>query len=140
MKRTADIQTLTMIVACTLVPSIVSSQEPPPLNGQGIAPQVAQEKPSVVATVGGDPITRPEFDSAVQQRVASAQQTATQAGQRLMPQEIAKMEKQTLDVLIESRLVEAYAIENVDVPQSQVQQTIEQMEQQLAQQQVPLET
>lgn len=50
------------------------------------------------------------------------------------------MKSSALDSLIESRLIEAYAIEKVDVPQSQVKQTIEQVEQQLAQQQVPLET
>lgn len=139
MKWNGYFRTLTMVTACTLVPSIGSSQEPLSQGGQGFAQQGAPAKPAVVATVNGDPITKPEFETAAQKQLANAQQQATQAGQQLSPQQVAEIKKSTLDALIESRLVEAYAVENVDVPQDQVKQTIEQVERQLAQQQVPLE-
>lgn len=132
-------QALTMVTACTLVASVSYSQDPFSQNDQGLAQQGKPAQPVVVATVNGDPITKPEFDQAAQQRVARAQQSAAQAGEQLSPQEIAELKSTTLDLLIESRLVEEYAIENVDVPKDQVKETIVQVEQQLAQQKLPLE-
>lgn len=140
MKWNGSIQTLALVTACVLVPSIGVSQQPFSQNGQNAAQQGAPPKPAVVATVNGEPITKPEFERAAQERVARAQQSAAQTGEQLSPQEIEEVKTTALDALIESRLVEAYAIENVEVPNAQVKQTIQQVEQQLAQQQMQLET
>jgi|SRR6056297_1194795 len=140
MKWNGYTRLLAVAAACALVPSIAHSQPQFPPSGQAGAPQGVPRKPVVVATVNGQPITKPEFEQAAQRRVASAQQNAAQQGQQLSPQDVAQVKSSTLDSLIESRLVEAYAIAKVDVPEAQVKQTIEQVEQQLAQQQVPLET
>jgi len=143
MKWNGHTRLLAIVAACAVVPSIAHSQQQLPPGGetqQPGFPQGGQEEPAVVATVNGEPITKPEFEQAATQRVSSAQQSAAQRGQELSPEDLAQVKSSTLDTLIESRLVEAYAIENVDVPEGQVKQTIEQVEQQLAQQQMPLET
>lgn len=143
MKWNGYTRLLAVAAACAVVPSIAQSQQqfpPSEQAGQVGTPQGGAEKPVVIATVNGEPITKPEFEQAAQRQVASAQQNAAQQGQQLSPQDVAQVKSSALDSLIESRLIEAYAIEKVEVPEAQVKQTIEQVEQQLAQQQVPLET
>ncbi|TWT65144.1 SurA N-terminal domain-containing protein [Allorhodopirellula solitaria] len=139
MKRNGYTRVLALTTMFTVVPSIAYSQQQLPQGGPvGTSPAAA--KPVVVATVNGEPITKPEFDQAAQHQVASVQRSAAQNGQQLSPQDLAQVKSSTLDSLIESRLVEAYASENVDVPEAQVEQTIQQVEQQLAEQKVPLKT
>src|SRR6056297_2155055 len=114
---------LAIAAACAVVPSFAHSQQQFPPSGQAGqvgTPQGGPEKPVVIATVNGEPITKPEFEQAAQRQVASAQQNAAQQGQQLSPQDVAQVKSSTLDSLIESRLIDAYAIEKVDVPEAQV--------------------
>lgn len=133
---------LASIAVCVAVPSIAYPQSQIPGTQAGVPGEASTSSGSevqVIATVNGEPIAKQEFERAAQQKVATAKQTAAQRGQPLGPQEIAQLESTVLDSLIEGRLVEAYAISKVNVPEQQVQQTIEQVEQQLAQQQVRLD-
>jgi hypothetical protein len=139
MKLSAHIRSLALVTACILVPSVGVSQNPLPQQGQNVGQRGSAKQPAVVATVNGEPISKPEFERVAQERVARARQSAAQAGQQLSPEQVSEVKSKALDVLIESRLVEAYAIENVDVPKSQLKQTVDKLEQQLAQQQMSLE-
>lgn len=91
----------------------------------------------VVATVNGHPITVPEFKATVQQRLQQLQQQAQAQGQQLGADTIQAVRKQTLDMLIESRLVEEHAIaEGPDVQAQELKSAIDSLKEQLQAQQV----
>lgn len=104
---------------------------------QNQQPRAEQE---VIAKVNGEAITKPELDATVQQRLAEMQRQAQAQGQQLGPNTVKEVESETLDLLIESRLVEEYAREEgPGAEQQEVTSAVEGVKQQLAAQQVPFE-
>lgn len=89
-------------------------------------PQQPATQPAVVATVNGDPITRAE----VQVNLQSQTQ-----GRQVAPEVQQQLRKQVIDSLIESRLVEQYALkQGPDVEEKEVGAVIDRFKEQLKQQ------
>ncbi len=106
-------------------------QPQPPQQPQPVPHQPAAPPQDVVATVNDEPITRAELDAKVQEQAQ---------GRQLDPQAAEQLRKQALNLLIESRLIEEYVLEEgPDVEPEEVQSTIRRVEQQLAQQNVDLQ-
>jgi hypothetical protein len=96
-------------------------QQPPPQ-------QPPQQQVSVVATVNGDPISAREVQANLEPQLQ---------GQQVDPAQVQQMRKQVLDNIIDSRLVEQYALKKgPDVAQEEVDTVINRVKQQLAQQNV----
>ncbi len=106
-------------------------QPQPPAQPQPRPRQPAAPPQDVVATVNDEPITRAELDAKVQEQAG---------GRQLDPQAAEQLRKQALNLLIESRLIEEFVLEEgPDVEPEEVQSTISGVEQQLAQQNVDLQ-
>lgn len=83
----------------------------------------AQERRNVVATVNGDAITETELNINLQRLVQ---------GQQVKEAEVDELRKQALNQLIESRLVEQYAIEQgPEVDEKEVEKVLEGARQQV---------
>jgi FKBP-type peptidyl-prolyl cis-trans isomerase (trigger factor) len=124
----------TSALVCFVVASMTSSvvggpfdppeqpQQQPQQIPQQQSPQV-QPRVDVVAMVNGDAITRAELQASVQSQLR---------GQQPDPQTVEKLQKQVLDGLIESRLVEQYVIDKgPDVEKEEVDGVLNQFKQQL---------
>lgn len=91
----------------------------------------------MIATVNGDPITQPELDATVQQRLSQIQQQAQAQGQQLDAQMVQQVQQDTLNMLIESRLVEEHATEEgPSVDDDEIRSAIDGIRQQLQAQQI----
>ncbi|MEX0794086.1 MAG: peptidylprolyl isomerase [Pirellulaceae bacterium] len=94
----------------------------PGFPGQEAQPQAAPQ-PTVVATVNGEPILQAEMQSQLQAQLQ---------GQQVAPQDQQRLERQVLESLIDSRLVEQFVREQgPEVPEEEIQQTLQRVEQQL---------
>lgn len=94
-------------------------------------PQMQQPQESVVATVNDEPITEPELRANLQPRLQ---------GQQVDPQAAQQLRRQTLDLLIQSRLVEQFLEENgPQVTDEEIEQQVQQVEEQLEAQEIPLQ-
>jgi hypothetical protein len=102
-------------------------------NQPGQAPPAAREvqtpRAEVVALVNGDPITKPEFQEQLQRNQQNGQPAPGAEG---------AIQKQVLDSLIESRLVEQYVIESdeIEVEPEQIDSVVSRVKSQLDAQQV----
>jgi hypothetical protein len=97
---------------------------------QGAQPQELREL-QVVATVNGDPITVGEVQAALQPQLE---------GRQVEPQVAEQLQKQAVDSLIDSRLIEQYALEKApDIKQQEVKAVVDRVQEQLAAQEVELE-
>lgn len=93
----------------------------------------ANELPAdqVVATVDGEPITKQEVESTLAPQLQ---------GQQVAPQQVQQLQQTTVSSLIESRLVEKYLREHgPQVKPAEVQQTLDQLAQQLDAQQTSMD-
>jgi len=109
----------------------------PPQSQNSLADAAKQE---VIATVNGQAITKPEFEASVEQRLGELQRSAQTQGQPLGEDVVQRVKQDTLDTLIESRLVEQYVTEQgPTVEKQEIDSAIEGVKQQLSTQQVPFE-
>ena len=117
-------------MACIVAVSpLAADAQPQP--GQA-PPQAAFQKPQVVATVNGDPITQREVDITVQRHL---QQQQTQRPEQMSPEAVRQIKPQAIKGLIESRLVEQYAIkEGPAVNEKEVKASVDHLKSQLTEQ------
>lgn len=107
------------------------TQQPQTQQPQTQQPQPRASGPAqqagVVATVNGDPITRSEVQASMQRHLAQLQ-AQQQDGQGIDPQIVQKLQPQVVENLIESRLVEQYAVEKgPGVEKEEVKATVDQI-------------
>lgn len=125
---------LMMSAGCALLTTAAQAQQAQPLGGGQPAAQGEAAQPpagQVVATVDGEPITQQEVQTTLQPQLQ---------GQQVTEAQMQEMQQQVVNSLIESRLVEQYLRDNgPDVDAQEVQQTMGQLEQQLAAQQASME-
>lgn len=99
--------------------------------------QQQQPEPEAVAKVNGSVITKPELEARAQARLNELNQQAQREGKALPPQVAQQVQKQTLDTLIESRLIEQHATsEGPAVDPREVESAVDRVKQQLSSQQV----
>ncbi len=110
--------------------SAVAQQAQPFAAPQPAAEADAPPADQVVATVDGEPITKQEVRTTLEPQLQ---------GQEVPPQQVQAMQQQVVNSLIESRLVEKYLRDNGPKVESQeVQQTIDQLDEQLESQQASM--
>jgi hypothetical protein len=117
---------------------ILSSISVSEAQDQNLQPQLEQPAqpagaglpPDVVVTVNGDPITRRELDIAVQRQLSQLQAQTTQ---ELGPEVIQQIKPQAVDTLVESRLVEQYALQKgPPVKDEEVKASVDHLKEQLS--------
>lgn len=139
-RRSRSVAWMSFILAASPIVALAQLQpegaESPPRGAQPGQPEPRQAQPGprelqVVATVNGDPITVGEVQAALQPQLE---------GRQVEPQVAEQLQKQAVDNLIDSRLIEQYALEKApDVKQQEVKAVVDRFQQQLAAQDVELE-
>lgn len=136
-----------IIVSCSLVAEAqqpqaqspqqqAQAQQPqarsPQQQGQAPQPQAQNQTPQVVATVNGDPITQQEVNNRVQRQL---QQLQAENPQQISPEIVQQIMPQAIEGLVESRLVEQYAIEQGPTVNGQeVEASVDRLKGQLSEQ------
>lgn len=133
------------VCAVWALPAMAQNFQPPedaappaadPGAGQPSAAQPGQEPAAppadqVVATVDGEPITKQEVQTTLEPQLQ---------GQQVPPQQVQQLQQRVVNSLIESRLVEKYLRDHgPDVETAEVEQTIDQLGQQLEAQQASMQ-
>lgn len=102
------------LAACLILSPVADAQVPQQQQvqpqGQGLQAQLgAEQRPDVIATVNGDPITKTELDVTFQAQL-QGMQTQLKGGE-LDAEAAEKLREQAFGKLVESRLVEQYVTE-----------------------------
>jgi uncharacterized membrane protein YheB (UPF0754 family) len=110
------------------------AQQPQQAQPAQQTPQRSQ--PDVMVTVNGDPITEREVNLAVQRELQEIQaRDPQQQQQQLGPEIVKQIKPKAIDGLIESRLVEQYAIDKgPDVAEQEIDASIDHLKAQLQEQ------
>ena len=128
--------------AMVLAPAAAVAQEAPPQPGQaqGFQPPPAAQQAApaerVAVVVNGDPITLAEVQANLQPQLQGQQAE----GGRIDPQTAQQLQRQTVDNLVQSRLVEQYVLKDgPDVAEEEVKGAIDRLQEHLQTQNVTLE-
>lgn len=121
-----------VVFAAATSPLMVGAQEfgQPAQQQQRAAQQqpAAEAQSPVIATVDGDPITQQEVQASLQAQLQ---------GRQIDPETAQQLQKQVVDTLIDSRLVEQYVLKKgPDVAEQEVDAAVGQLQQQLQAQEV----
>ncbi len=99
-------------------------------------PMPQQNEPQLVARVNGEGITEAEFENNVRSTIQAQRQAADP---QIPPPDTRVVQKQVLDALIESRLVEQHLRERVSVESEEIENVVAGFVQQLQAQQLTLD-